>query len=93
MEITKETLDGCDMAPVPGSQAGYGDVTPLLRDAPEDAVVGRGASQLPAGVRLVRLARERELPRVLGLLAWAWIIAQWIVGGSSSAEVGTFSNS
>lgn len=27
--------------------------------------------------------------RILGLLAWAWIIAQWIVGGSSSAEVGT----
>jgi hypothetical protein len=29
------------------------------------------------------------LLRVLGLLAWAWIVAQFVVGGSSDAEVGT----
>lgn len=29
------------------------------------------------------------LLRILGLFGWAWIVAQFIVGGSSTAEVGT----
>ena len=42
------------------------------------------------------LERTRTVPRVIvvalkaiGLVAWAWVIAQLIVGGSSSAEVGS----
>ena len=51
-----------------------------VRAAPPDLdAAGRAAAGLARGIAL----------RALGLLAWVWIVAQGIVGGSSDGEVAT----
>lgn len=54
----------------------------LLRDVRADRPDTTGAGRLPPAA--IRLGL-----RAIGLIAWLWIIAQGIIGGSSSAEIST----
>lgn len=54
----------------------------LVRDVRAERVEATDTDRMPPAA--LRLAL-----RALGLLAWLWIIAQGIIGGSSSAEVAT----
>jgi hypothetical protein len=54
----------------------------LVRDVRADRPVIGGEGRLPPGPLRMAL-------RAIGLVAWLWIVAQGIAGGSSAAEVGT----
>ncbi|MEX2184826.1 MAG: hypothetical protein WEC14_10295, partial [Chloroflexota bacterium] len=54
----------------------------LVRDVRADRPATDGTGALPPMIVRVGL-------RVIGLVGWAWIVAQGIIGGSSAAEVAT----